>query len=87
MLRVFDFVCTACGETHEMFIENDEKTLPCRDCGGEALRQLAAPRLDWRHMGTDPGFPGAWAKWAKAKRKHHTTDKGGSEKGQNLKMY
>lgn len=87
MLRVFDFHCPACGTTAEEFIGNDEKSLPCRKCGGTAERQLAAPRVDWRHMGLDPGFPGAWAKWEKAKRQHHKTDKGGSEKGQNLKMY
>lgn len=38
-------------------------------------------------MGLDPAFSSAWDKWAKAKRVHHLTDKGGSEKGQNLKMY
>lgn len=87
MRRMFDFQCTECTELFEELIEKDEKTLPCPVCGARSLRQLAAPRIDWMKMGLDVGFPGAYDKWATAKRKHHTTDKGGSEKGQNLKMY
>jgi hypothetical protein len=86
MLRVFDFTCTACGTTREEFVDHDRHAIPC-PCGGKASRQLAAPRLDWRHMGLDASFPSAWSKWAKAKREHHSKDKGGSEKGQNLKMH
>lgn len=40
-------------------------------------------------MGTDPGFPSAYDKWAKEKTKHHKTDKGSMNKGKspNLLMY
>lgn len=87
MIRVFDFTCTKCGVTSEEFVEHDYRTLPCRKCGSEAVREFPAPRLDWVHMGLDEGFPSAQDKWAKAKTHHNKTDKGGSEKGQNLKMY
>lgn len=40
-------------------------------------------------MGLDPGFPGAYSKWGKAKRKHHATDKGTMHGGKapNLLMH
>jgi hypothetical protein len=88
---MFDFLCSnpKCNELFEELIGNDERTLPCPVCGQESGRQLAAPRSNWRKMGTDPGFPSAWDKWGKAKREHHAkgkdTMRGG--KGQNLLMY
>lgn len=89
--RMFDFRCSnpKCNEVFEELIRNDDKTLPCPECGQDAYRQLAAPRSAWRQMGLDPGFPSAYAKWGKAKRVHHATGKdslrGG--KGHNLLMY
>jgi hypothetical protein len=91
MRRMFDFQCSnrKCKNTFEELIEADEKSLPCPVCGHDSPRQLAAPRIDWRHMGLDPAFPGAWSKWDKAKRKHHATDKGtlNGGKAPNLSMY
>lgn len=89
MNRLFDFTCTKCENTFEELIDDDSKILPCPDCSGDAVRQLAAPRTDWRKMGLDPAFPGAWSKWGKAKRKHHATDKGTMHGGKapNLLMY
>lgn len=89
MRRMFDFTCIKCENTFEELISDDTKILPCPDCGHDSVRQLAAPRSDWRKMGLDPGFPGAYDKWGTAKRKHHKTDQGTSRGGKrpNLLMY
>lgn len=89
MLRMFDFTCTKCENTFEELIDHDKTVLPCPECGSDSVRQLAAPRLDWQHMGTDPGFPSAYDKWAKAKSHHYRTDKGGRthDGAPNLSMY
>ena len=88
MLRYFDLRCTQCGETTEELIDKDQKRISCPECGGIAVRQLAAPRIDWKKMGLDPDFPSAQDKWAKAKthnNKHGKKDR--YEGGDNLKMY
>lgn len=89
MFRLFDFECTACGKVFEEMIPDDSHTLPCSSCKGEATRLIAAPRIDWLHMGLDPGFPSAYEKWGNAKTKHHMTDKGTMRGGKapNLLMY
>ena len=89
MYRMFDFECQKCGLVVEEMIKDDRHTQSCKDCGGTAVRQLAAPRTDWRHMGLDPGFPGAYDKWGKAKRQHAKTDKGTMHGGKapNLLMH
>lgn len=89
MNRMFDFKCNGCGRVFEEMIQDDAHILPCEECGGTAVRQLAAPRLDWRHMGLDPAFSSAYDKWGKAKRKHSMTDKGTMHGGKapNLLMH
>jgi hypothetical protein len=91
MYRHFDFECSrkTCGKVFEEMIADDKKTLPCPSCKGKAHRLLAAPRIDWRHMGLDPAFPSAYEKWGNAKTIHHKTDKGTMHKGKapNLLMY
>lgn len=91
MRRLFDFRCSnpLCGELFEELIENDERTLPCPECGADSSRQLAAPRSDWKKMGLDPAFRSAWDKWGKAKRQNHATGKDSLRqgKGNNLLMY
>ena len=89
MLRYFDFRCTGCGETTEELIPNDTKKINCPECGAVAVRQLAAPRIDWKKMGLDPGFTSSQDKWAKAKRKHSQDGgrKGLSEGGATLLMH
>ena len=88
-LRLFDFECEPCAKTFEEMIPDDLHSHPCPSCGGEAKRLIAAPRIDWLHMGLDPGFPSAYEKWGDAKTKHHRTDKGTMHKGKapNLLMY
>ena len=89
MRRMFDFECTACGNVFEEMIKDDRHTMKCADCGKTAVRQLAAPRSDWKHMGLDPSFPGAYEKWGRAKRIHSMTDKGTMHGGKapNLLMH
>lgn len=89
MFRLFDFECSKCGNTFEEMVDSNAQKHPCPSCKGNAKRLISAPRLDWLHMGIDPGFPGAYAKWGKAKTQHHKTDKGTMHKGKapNLLMY
>ncbi len=83
-----DYECKSCGHVFEEMTK-DDSAVPCMSCQGETVRLIGAPSLDWRHMGLDPGFPGAYAKWGKEKTKHHHTDKGSYHKGKapNLSMY
>ena len=87
-LMLFDFQCS-CGNLFEELVGSHEQTAPCPECKADGVRQIAAPRIDWLHMGTDPGFPGAYDKWARAKTVHHKTDPGSMHNGKaaNLKMY
>jgi putative FmdB family regulatory protein len=66
MFRFFDFECAACGHVFEEMIDDDRREQPCNECNGPAKRQASAPRLDWRRMGTDPGFPTAYERWGNA---------------------
>lgn len=62
MKQLFDFHCKHCDDVFERFIDSDIREVEC-ECGEIAVRLIAAPRvvLD----GTDPGFPGAYDKWAR----------------------
>jgi len=62
MFKLFDFECTPCAKTFEEMIDDDSQTHPCPSCGGQAQRLIAAPHIDWLHMGIDPGFPSAYEK-------------------------
>ena len=57
-----DFHCDNCGADHERFIDSGISTVTC-DCGGTASRVVGMPRVALD--GTDPGFPGAYEKWAR----------------------
>jgi putative FmdB family regulatory protein len=88
MWRHDDYECKACGHIFEE-MTNDNCAVPCTSCAGETSRIISAPRIDWLHMGTDPGFPSAYEKWGNAKTVHHQTDKGTMHGGKapNLLMY
>ena len=62
MLR--DFRCRSCDETFERYIDNNIEQVTC-ECGGLADRIIGMPRVSLD--GTDPGFPGAYEKWAKTR--------------------
>lgn len=89
MLRFFDFECRSCKNVFEELIADDSMTLPCPLCKDNSDRLFCAPRIDWKKMGLDPAFPGAYAKWGKAQTQHHRTDKGTMNGGKspNLLMY
>ncbi len=75
MLR--DFCCRSCEGVFERYIDNNIEQVTC-ECGGLADRSIGMPRVALD--GTDPGFPGAYDKWArvreanariKSKRSYH----------------
>jgi putative FmdB family regulatory protein len=88
MYRHDDYECRACKAVFEEMTK-DDPAVPCPSCGGETDRIIATPLINWRAMGIDPGFPTAYAKWAKNKTKHHKTDKGTMHGGKapNLSQY
>lgn len=62
-MRVYDYCCTECGTVDEHFVSSSEvRTVSCRQCGGEAKRQVCTPTF--KLPGNDPsGFPTAYQKW------------------------
>ena len=88
-MMMFDFECTKCAKVFEDLVPSSTTNVPCVDCKGKALRLIAAPRIDWKHMGTDPSFPSAYKKWGDEQTKHHKHDKGQryGGKAHNLSMY
>jgi hypothetical protein len=48
----------------ERYIDNNIEQVTC-ECGGLADRIIGMPRVSLD--GTDPGFPGAYEKWAKTR--------------------
>jgi len=64
-MPVYEYKCTKCGEVTDelrsMFVRDEDGV--CPSCGSETHYRVSAPRtmLD----GTDPGFPGAFDKWAR----------------------
>lgn len=63
-----DFRCTD-GHITERFIDSEVSDVPCETCGKQAEKTLGLGTviLD----GTDPGFPGAYSKWATIREKRH----------------
>lgn len=61
-LRIFDFKCEN-NHITEKLIQPDIKEIECPVCGLTALKVISpiAFHLD----GCDPGFPGAYDRWAK----------------------
>jgi hypothetical protein len=62
MLR--DFCCRSCESVVERYIDSNIEQVTC-ECGGVADRLVGMPRVALD--GTDPGFPGAYDKWAKVR--------------------
>ena len=56
-----DFFCDNCGNEQERYVSSDTKFVGC-PCGHDARRVIGMPRVALD--GTDPGFPGAYDKWA-----------------------
>ena len=62
-----DFNCFDCGKTQERYIDSSVTQIPC-ECGGIAERLVGMPRVSLG--GTDPGFPGAYDKWARVREEN-----------------
>ena len=58
-----DFLCEHCGIEEERFIDASITQIPCPECGHTMIRLIGMPRVALD--GTDPGFPGAYDRWAK----------------------
>jgi hypothetical protein len=56
-----DFVCVDCGASVERYVDTDVTTMNCT-CGSEMMRTIGMPHVALD--GTDPGFPGAYERWA-----------------------
>ena len=69
MRTIRDFRCSHCGTTTERLVDTEYKVIECPECHGDALEMISMPtvRLD----GTDPGFPGAYDKWARVREDNH----------------
>ena len=72
-----DFHCDSCNTSVERFVDSTVLAVPC-ECGYISSRVIGMPRVALD--GTDPGFPGAYEKWAnvreqnariKARRSYH----------------
>lgn len=66
MCPVYDFKCGECGRIEEKITNIETKYVSCV-CGSMMWKQFSAPNfiLD----GTDPDFPGAYAKWGRTREK------------------
>lgn len=58
-----DFLCESCGIEEERFIDSSIRQIVCPECGHTMVRLMGMPKVNLD--GTDPGFPGAYDKWAR----------------------
>ena len=78
-LIFFDFLCPD-GHVTEDLVDPETQSIPCK-CGKDAVRQLSAPRLDWRAMGVSTDFPTCAEKWSRMQRQKAKLE------NHNLTMY
>jgi hypothetical protein len=62
-----DFMCEKCGTVQERFLDGEIVEVACH-CGELAKRVIGMPRVALD--GTDPGFPGAYEKWARVREEN-----------------
>jgi hypothetical protein len=62
-----DFLCDKCGKQDERYVSVEVTTYTC-ECGGRVTRLIGMPRVTLD--GTDPDFPGAYAKWANVREQN-----------------
>jgi hypothetical protein len=70
MRQLRDFLCEHCGIEEERYIETDITQLICPQCGHTMIRLMGMPRVSLD--GTDPDFPGAYAKWANVREQNRS---------------
>lgn len=69
-----DFECTHCGAVNEYFVDNQENTVTCIDCGALATKVRSVP--NFMLPGNDPaGFPTAADKWVKKREQKMAQEK------------
>lgn len=69
---IFDFKCPS-GHVSEKNVPSSTRSAPCLQCGADAVRIISGTSVSL--PGWDPGYPGAYDKWARdhernAKKKH-----------------
>ncbi len=69
---LYDFRCTECQHKFEKLVKPDVLP-PCPKCSNVTKRLISAPRI--KLSGTDPSFPGEYAKWEKKRAKKAAEDK------------
>ena len=63
-----DFHCDTCNAEFERYIDSEAKFTQC-SCGAHAYRMMGMPHVALD--GTDPGFPGAYDRWATIREQRH----------------
>lgn len=58
-----DFQCTECEEYFEAMVDREAETTECKLCSSEAKKVYR--RFNFKLPGTDPGYPGAYDKFAR----------------------
>ena len=58
--RYFDFICTNSHKT-EAFVDAEQYTILCKECGAEAKRIVSAPTM--KLEGITGSFPTAYDAW------------------------
>lgn len=61
-MRIYDFRCAE-GHITEKFIDSETRKIQCPECDAEAERVISP--CNFHLDGCDPGFPGAYDRWAK----------------------
>lgn len=59
---IFDFKCLN-GHVNEKNVSSNIRTAPCPECGTDAVRIISGTSV--KLPGWDPGYPGAYDKWAR----------------------
>lgn len=65
-MPIYDFICDKCTDKLEKLVKSDVTGVTC-PCGGLMKRQISCPQV--KLDGTDPDFPGAYAKWGRDREK------------------
>lgn len=68
MKQLRDFRCERCDLEEERYIDSKITQIICPECGNTMIRLIGMPRVDLD--GTDPDFPGAYAKWANVREQN-----------------
>lgn len=69
-MPIYQYQCPMCKYISEYSCSISERKEPkgCKKCSSEANFIVSAPRVALD--GTDPGFPGAYDKWARIHENH-----------------